>query len=80
MLHVGYHVTSCGKWILAALIDQRGEAHDLKAWLVPDEPSDLFIVNNVWSFAANLLTKASVEWRVSITKLGSMGSSELDGE
>ena len=32
--HVGYHrISLCGKWILAACVDERGEAHDLGAWL-----------------------------------------------
>lgn len=80
MLHVGYHVTPCGKWILAACIDQRGDVHDLKAWLVPDESSDSFVVMNVWGFVSGILIRASVQWRVSITKLGVMDPSELDGE
>ncbi|KIK59991.1 hypothetical protein GYMLUDRAFT_616948 [Collybiopsis luxurians FD-317 M1] len=32
LLHVGYQVSSCGRWILAACIDQRGEAHDIGVW------------------------------------------------
>jgi len=33
-LHVGYQVSPCGKWVLAACVDERGEAHDLGVWLV----------------------------------------------
>lgn len=33
MLHVGYTVSPCGKWIIAACVDERGEAHDLGVWL-----------------------------------------------
>ncbi|KDR74530.1 hypothetical protein GALMADRAFT_141557 [Galerina marginata CBS 339.88] len=33
LLHVGYHLTACGKWILACCVDQRGEAYDLGVWL-----------------------------------------------
>ncbi|KAJ7286899.1 hypothetical protein C8J57DRAFT_1460386, partial [Mycena rebaudengoi] len=32
-LHVGYGFSECGKWILSACVDQRGEAHDLAVWL-----------------------------------------------
>ena len=33
-LHVGYQVSPCGKWVLAACVDERGEAHNLGVWLV----------------------------------------------
>lgn len=32
LLHVGYQVSSNGQWLLAACVDQRGEAHDLGVW------------------------------------------------
>lgn len=31
-IHVGYQLSSCGRWILAACTDQRGEAQDLGVW------------------------------------------------
>ncbi|KAJ7647889.1 mediator complex subunit 13 C-terminal-domain-containing protein [Roridomyces roridus] len=33
LLHVGYALSACGKWILAACVDERGEAHELAVWL-----------------------------------------------
>jgi hypothetical protein len=29
LLHVAYHLTSCGKWIMACGVDQRDKAYDL---------------------------------------------------
>jgi len=33
LLHVAYHLTACGRWILACCVDQRGDAYDLRVWL-----------------------------------------------
>ncbi|CAL1703490.1 unnamed protein product [Somion occarium] len=78
MLHVGYQVTPDGKWLLAACIDQRGEAHDLKAWLAPDDADEHFAISNVWSFALAFATKASLEWRIVVSKFGPVLEKELD--
>ncbi|KAJ3994837.1 mediator complex subunit 13 C-terminal-domain-containing protein [Lentinula boryana] len=32
LLHVGYGISSCGRWILASCIDQRGETHAMGVW------------------------------------------------
>ncbi|KAI0699800.1 mediator complex subunit 13 C-terminal-domain-containing protein [Cytidiella melzeri] len=77
MLHVAYCVSECGKWLFAACIDERGDAHDLRAWIVPDDDSDSFIANNVWEFSMSTATKAHVEWRVILAKLGAIGVAEL---
>lgn len=80
LFHAGYQVTHQGKWLLAACTDQRGEVHDLKAWLMPeDDTVDAFVVNSVWSFAMSLAAKANVEWHVVVTKHGSMTAHEMDG-
>jgi len=34
LLHAGYRVSSCGKWVMVACVDQRGEAWDQGVWLV----------------------------------------------
>ncbi|GAW06244.1 proteophosphoglycan ppg4 [Lentinula edodes] len=40
-LHVGYRISLCGRWILAACIDQRGEAHAMGVWSTqPYTPTD----------------------------------------
>ncbi|KAF9074701.1 mediator complex subunit 13 C-terminal-domain-containing protein [Rhodocollybia butyracea] len=93
-LHVGYQLSSCGKWILAACIDQRGEAHDMAVWSTqPYLPvgkkgevgletgvisDEMYVVNKVWEFALQFAEKANVEWRIVFAKSGSMNSVELD--
>ncbi|TFY55040.1 hypothetical protein EVJ58_g8500 [Rhodofomes roseus] len=78
LFHVGYSVTPCKRWLLAAGVDERGDSHELGAWLLPDESVDAFIVKQVWSFARTCTARASVEWRVSLAKLGSMSATELN--
>lgn len=80
MLHVGYRTSECGKWLFAACIDQRGEAHDLKAWLIAEDSPEHFIVTSVWNFIMNVATKANLEWRVVISRLGVIGVAETDGK
>lgn len=40
LLHVGYRISGCGKWIIAACADQRGEAWDQAIWLVKSDQQD----------------------------------------
>jgi mediator of RNA polymerase II transcription subunit 13 len=77
-LHVGYRFSTCGKWLLAACVDQRGENYDLGTWLIHDEIETSAVVQ-VWSFALQFAKKANVEWRIVIAKLGPMTASELEG-
>ncbi|PFH50555.1 hypothetical protein AMATHDRAFT_192998 [Amanita thiersii Skay4041] len=85
-IHVGYQVSTCGKWLLASCIDQRGEAHDLGVWLTHtpcegdddvEASEDLHTVRKIWEFALSFARRADVEWRMVITKLGTMGEGEL---
>ncbi|KAI0051453.1 hypothetical protein FA95DRAFT_278801 [Auriscalpium vulgare] len=78
LLHIGYRVSSCGKWLLASCMDQRGEAHDLGVWMMQGEAPETFVVQQLWSFAIAFAKKASVEWRLIFAKLGSMGTTEVD--
>lgn len=80
ILHVGYHWSTCGKWLLAACIDQRGETHELKAWLIPSDGVEAFVVSNVWALALHVAAKANVEWRIVIAKLSFMDEAEVEGE
>ena len=79
LLHVGYQLSSCGKWLLVCCVDQRGEAHDLTVWLLPSESPEVFIAQRLWTFAVNVAKRANVEWRIVIAKLGPMGVRELEG-
>ncbi|KAL4241286.1 Mediator of RNA polymerase II transcription subunit 13 [Abortiporus biennis] len=78
LLHVGYRFTRDSKWLLASCVDQWGEAHDMKAWLIPDDEVDKFVVGRVWTFALSMAMKANVEWRLIITKHGSLNCNEFD--
>ena len=77
-LHVSYRLSGCGKWLLAACVDQRGESYDLGCWLTQDDVETSTILQ-VWNFALQTARRTNVEWRLVISKLGPMSSIELDG-
>ncbi|KAF9446731.1 hypothetical protein P691DRAFT_761374 [Macrolepiota fuliginosa MF-IS2] len=101
LLHVGYRISACGKWVMAACVDQRGEAWDQAVWLLrndhldPDSEASVggisstpisvggggheeaFVVRKVWEVVVGFARKADVEWRIVISKLGTMEQAEL---
>lgn len=81
LLHVGYRVSSCGKWLLAACVDQRGENHELGVWLNQQEEGSIesFLVEKLWEFAVGVAKGANVEWRIVFAKSGTMGEREMHG-
>lgn len=79
LLHVGYQVSTCGRWVMAACIDAEGEAHDLKVWLTPDDNVEDFVVGHVWSFIVEFARRANIEWRIVVSKLGLISHSEANG-
>ena len=78
LLHVGYRFSTCGRWLLATCVDQRGENYDLGTWLIQDELETSAVVQ-VWNFALQFAKRANVEWRIVIAKLGPMTVNELEG-
>lgn len=40
LLHVAYKVSRCGKWVMAAAVDQRGETWDQAVWLVKNDQQE----------------------------------------
>jgi mediator of RNA polymerase II transcription subunit 13, fungi type len=82
LLHVGYTISSCGRWLLAACSDARGENYNLGTWLLMDESEnkDKVIADKVWTFALEFARLAAVEWRVVICKLGTITVSEREGK
>ena len=82
LLHVGYGISTCGKWVMASCIDQRGSGHDLGLWLnqsddgIPEE----FIVNKIWEFAMAFTKRTDVEWRVAFSKAGPIDEREMEGQ
>ena len=86
LLHVGYQVSPCKKWVFASCIDQRGEMYDLGLWLMhldgeDEEGSDeASVIGKVWTFTLEFARRANVEWRIVITKLGLMTPTETQGK
>ncbi|TDL29003.1 hypothetical protein BD410DRAFT_779280 [Rickenella mellea] len=78
LLHIGYRISACGNWILAASIDERGEAHDIAVWLTQPDDKEAHIVSQLWTFAVQFMRDAHVEWRVVFAKLGVLGEQELN--
>lgn len=78
VFHVGYRVSPCRRWLFAACVDQRGEMHELKAWVLQDDNSEKFVVRSIWALAVNVAARANVEWRIAITKHGTMNALELE--
>ncbi|KAJ7252420.1 mediator complex subunit 13 C-terminal-domain-containing protein [Mycena haematopus] len=91
-LHVGYRFSECGKWILCACVDQRGEAHDLAVWLTQTQTqnsdgeeaevetftNEEYAVRKVWDFACKFAKRANVAWRIVFSKLGSITILDLE--
>ncbi|KAF8508668.1 mediator complex subunit 13 C-terminal-domain-containing protein [Hysterangium stoloniferum] len=81
-LHVGYCLSRCKRWLLAACIDERGEAHDVGVWSVPNHndshPMNVtWMVSNIWIFVKLFSQQADTEWRIVISKLGEIGEIEV---
>lgn len=82
LLHVGYGTSTCGKWVIASCIDQRGGGHDFGLWFnqsddgIPEE----FIVNKVWEFAMTFTGRTDVEWRIAFSKAGPIDEREMEGQ
>jgi mediator of RNA polymerase II transcription subunit 13 len=79
LLHVGYAITSDGRWTIATCVDELGEASDISVWLTQPDNGYAHLVARVWSFVHEFAQKANIEWRIIIQKWGSMEEDELDG-
>jgi mediator of RNA polymerase II transcription subunit 13 len=94
LLHVGYRLSACGKWVMAACVDQRGEAWEQAVWLLNQDvdgegngssapiggsSEEMFVVKKIWDFVAGFAVRADVEWRIVISKLGIMEEAEFTG-
>jgi len=80
-LHVGYQISPSGEWLFASCIDQRGEAHFIRTYLLSQlegETVDKKVVRQLVEFAFTVARRASVEWRLVFAKSGSMAELELD--
>lgn len=83
-LHVAYQLSPASDWLFISAIDERGEAHALKAWYVgpSDSEDEVYdkVTSRVMSFAWDFASKAATEWSIVIAKSGTMVESELMGE
>lgn len=79
-LHTGYWLSACRKWLMAAIIDQRGERHESRLWHGVSAYSDEESVGLVWRFAMDFAAQAKVEWRLTISRLGPFDCEHLEGE
>lgn len=80
LLHVGYAITSDGRWTIATCADELGEASDISVWLTQPENGYAHLVARVWSFVYEFAQKANIEWRIIIQRRGAIEEDELDGE
>ncbi|KAH6915454.1 mediator complex subunit 13 C-terminal-domain-containing protein [Coprinopsis sp. MPI-PUGE-AT-0042] len=86
LLHVGYKLSPCQKWVLVSVIDQRGECFEQELFFIPQDDPEVegelgqaaYIAHHVLDFAFKVARRTDIEWRIVITKLGLMTPSELD--
>jgi mediator of RNA polymerase II transcription subunit 13 len=86
-LHVGYALSEDMAWLFIICLDGIAEGHSIKAVATPRSPGgkkgaavDLAgLVSSVWSVAKQIVDSTSVEWRITIGKLGSMETRECRG-
>lgn len=91
-VHVGYRLSKCRKWLLAACIDERGEAHDLAVWNIPYHSEDdqslsgdidvnmAWVVENIWLFTSQFARRGDTEWRIVLSRFDEITESEVEGE
>lgn len=78
LLHVGYRLSNSRRWLFAACIDERGEAHDIAVWGYDSQPFT-WIVSHVWIFIKQFSQQADTEWRIVVSKLGEISEPEVEG-
>lgn len=78
-LHVAYAVSASGEWLVAMVVDERGQSQETKVWRLETRYSHDRLVSRVWEFATTFAKTADVEWRMVVCKLGLMGWDEIAG-
>jgi mediator of RNA polymerase II transcription subunit 13 len=81
ILHVGYRVSQCRRYVFASVVDERGEEQDVSAWFISCDREAFWqqVVANVWTFALRAASRARVQWTMVMAKLGGIEELELDG-
>lgn len=78
LLHIGYTCCNSGsrRMTIVSSIDERASAYAVDAWLTGN--SAALMVGSIWRFALAEASKASVKWRLIITKSGIIHDSETE--
>ncbi|KDQ14203.1 hypothetical protein BOTBODRAFT_188082 [Botryobasidium botryosum FD-172 SS1] len=80
-LHVGYQLSPSREWLFASCIDQRGETHFIRTYLLSQlegESAEKKVARQLVDFALSIARRVSLEWRLVFAKSGSMTELELD--
>lgn len=79
LFHVAYQVSEDRKWLYLAATDDKAEYHCLRVRYI--ETLDLkVILRRVWSFMKEASESAAVQWRICISRVGTMPVNEVQGE
>lgn len=76
-LHVAYAPSSDGRWLVVCSTDDRGEGDKTSPAFVGTAVAD--VVRSVWAATRTIAEAASVEWRISVVKVGLLDTAELEG-
>ena len=76
-LHVAYAPSPDGRWVVICSTDDRGEGDKTSPTFVGAAIAD--VVRSVWAATRTIAEAASIEWRISVVKVGPMDVAELEG-
>ncbi|WVR09627.1 hypothetical protein IAU60_006699 [Kwoniella sp. DSM 27419] len=76
-VHVHYTVLEEVGLILAAAVDDRGQAFDLTTWADTPHGDAKSQVKRVWEWARGRADEWAIEWRMSLTRVGSIAPNEI---
>lgn len=79
LFHVAYEVSHDRKWLYLSAVDDRAEYNCLRVRFIEGLELRL-ILRRIWNFLREASECASLEWRVCISRLGTMSPEELQGE
>ena len=78
LFHIAYALSSNGRWLCLAAIDDKGEHHALRVRFV-DGVDIKLVIKRIWNFAKEIVECVSAELRINIGKTGSMPVTEIHG-
>lgn len=78
-LHFCYALSSDGRCVFVASIDDRGEQYSHSAYRPGKIMSDLDAPSAVWKYVQAKVAESKTEWRISVARLGCMTRNEVEG-